>query len=134
MRSYIRLLVFLPLLLGLSAAAAEKSPIGDWAGTLKIGGVELRLLFKIRKTPESSLGGTLDSLDQGAKDIPVNTVTFKDDKLHLEVKLIEGVFEGSLDSTGNKIAGTWTQGAQSLPLNLTRGIVPSAGDSLSPAD
>src|SRR5438874_6581172 len=105
---YIRLLALAQLLLCLSAAAAEKSPVGDWAGTLKIGGVELRLLFKIRKTPESSLSGTMDSLDQGAKDIPVNTVTFKDDKLHLEVKLIEGVFEGSLDSTGNQIAGTWT--------------------------
>jgi hypothetical protein len=117
-----------------SAPAAEKSAIGDWSGLLQIGDIKLRILFKVRKTPEAYLTGTMDSLDQGAKDIPLNVVNFKEDKLHLEVKLIQGVFDGTLDASGNKITGTWTQGPQSLPLNLTRGEPPSANDSLSPAD
>jgi hypothetical protein len=127
-------LIFATLLFCVSASAAEKSPAGDWSGTLQTGGVKLRLLFKIRKTPETSLNATLDSLDQGAKDLPVENITFKDDKLHLEVKLIKGLYEGTLDTTGNKISGTWIQGAESSPLNLIRGIVPPDAEPLSAAD
>jgi len=126
---------FLACLLCFAASAAEtKSPLGEWSGTLTISGIKLRLLFKIRKTPEGNLTGTLDSLDQGAKDMPIDKATFEDDKLRLEIKLIQGVFEGTVDSTGNKIAGTFSQGSQSLPLNLTRGAGASLDESLSPAD
>src|SRR5205807_1359571 len=87
----------------LSMAAVEpKGPAGDWAGTLDLGQVKLRLLFKIRKTPEGSLIGTLDSLDQGAMDIRIDEVSFKQDKVHLEVKLIQGVYDGTLHSSGIK--------------------------------
>jgi hypothetical protein len=126
--------IVLPILMCFSGATAEKSPVGDWSGMLQISGVKLRLLFKIRKTPESSLTGTMDSLDQGAKNMPVQGITFKDDKLHLEVKLIKGDYEGTLDAAGKTITGTWTQGGQSSPLNLIRGIVPPIAEPLSAAD
>jgi hypothetical protein len=128
------LAALLMLVLCFSGTAAEKTPVGDWSGTLQTGGVKLRLLFKIRKTSEASLSATLDSLDQGAKDIPVENIIFKEDKLHLEVKLIRGIYEGTLDTAGNKISGTWAQGAESTPLNLVRGIVPPDAEPLSPAD
>jgi hypothetical protein len=133
-RLYHSMSVALGLFLCISAAAAEKSPVGDWSGTLEISGVKLRLLFKIRKTAEDYLAGTLDSLDQGARDIPVGNISFKEDKLHLEVKLISGLYEGTIDASGNKIDGTWSQGKQSSPLTLTRGIAPPVAESLSPAD
>jgi hypothetical protein len=122
------------LALCFAASAAEKSPVGDWSGTLETSGVKLRLLFKIHKTPENYLAGSLDSLDQGARDIPVENITFKEDKLHLEVKLIRGVYEGTIDTSGNKISGTWFQGKESSPLNLARGIASAPAESLSPAD
>ena len=117
-----------------AAAADAKNPVGDWSGTLQIEQVKLRLLFKIRKTPEGSLIGTMDSLDQGAKDILVDDVSFKDNRLRMEVKLIQGIFEGTLDESGNKAPGTWKQGEQSLPLTLARGTVRAATEPLSPAD
>src|SRR5262249_54865291 len=43
-------------------------------------------------------------------------------------------YEGTLDASGNKINGTWTQGTESSSLNLIRGIVPPDAESLSPAD
>ncbi len=118
-----------------SAAPEPKGPAGDWSGTLQVGQVKLRLLFKIKKTPEGSLTGTLDSLDQGAKDLPVDKVEFKENKLRMEVKLIEGVFEGTLDSAASKINGSWNQDGQSLPLTLARGAAGvSVNEALSPAD
>src|SRR6516225_1976509 len=71
-----------------------KSVEGTWQGTLKVGAVDLRLAFKIKKKADGSLTATLDSIDQGAKDIPVDEVTWKDPDLKIELKKIGGVFEG----------------------------------------
>lgn len=115
------------------SAASPTDVVGDWKGALDIGGTKLRLVFKITKGPGGALSARLDSLDQGARDIPIDTVTFKDDKLRLEVKQIQGVYEGSFKG---KITGTWQQGPQSLPLTLERsqGIATAEAESLSPAD
>ena len=127
------LLVCCPLPL---CAAAPQGPIGDWSGTLDLGQIKLRLLFKIRKTPEGSLTGALDSLDQGALDIPIDKISFKEDKLHLEIKLIQGVYDGVPDSSGDKFTGSWIQGEKSIPLTLTRGAANArpVAESFSPAD
>src|SRR5438477_10582488 len=96
----------------LTKAAETKNPVGDWSGTLQVGQIKLRLLFKLRKTPEGALTGTLDSLDQGAKDILVDDVSLKENKLRLEVKLIQGVYEGTLDESRTKVSWSWKQTEQ----------------------
>jgi hypothetical protein len=132
--------ILLPLLalltcISLCATAAEsRGPAGDWSGTLDVGQIKLRLLFKIRKTPEGSLAGGIDSLDQGAMDIPIDQVSFQENKLHLEIKTIQGVYDGTLDSSSDKITGSWTQGEKSIPLILNRGAPRPLAESLSPAD
>jgi hypothetical protein len=62
----------------------------------------------------------MDSPDQGAKGIPVTTVTRNGSSLKLEVKGVGGVYEGTLDAALTKIDGTWKQGGGSMPLVLTR--------------
>jgi hypothetical protein len=69
---------------------------GIWQGELKVPGTVLRIVFKISKNPDGILTATLDSPDQGAIDIPVEEVFFKDNTLHLEVKSAGGVFEGKI--------------------------------------
>src|SRR5208283_4706644 len=105
-------------------APATNDLAGNWQGALEVGQAKLRLLFKISRTPGGVLTGKLNSLDQGAKDIPVETITVKDNTVRLEVKIVQGVYEGSLDEAGKRMTGTWRQGPQSLPLTLERG--PSA--------
>ncbi|MFQ6115525.1 MAG: alpha/beta hydrolase family protein [bacterium] len=102
------------------SAADLKRIEGIWQGVLKISGIELRIVFKISATPERILKATLDSPDQGAKDIPVSKVTFEKDKLRIEAISIGGVFEGKYQEKGPEIVGTWQQGGQTLPLNLKR--------------
>src|SRR5664279_82208 len=110
---------------------------GNWKGALEVGQAKLRLLFKISRTPTGVLTGKLDSLDQGAGDIPVETIVTKDNTVRMEVKSVQGVYEGSFDAAGKKITGTWQQGPQSLPLTLERNqgtVVAAEPEKLSPAD
>ena len=77
----------------------------------------------------------MDSLDQGARDIPVETITVKGNTVRLEVKTVQGVYAGALNDAGNKMTGTWKQGGQSLPLTLERSQgteVASEPEPLSP--
>jgi pimeloyl-ACP methyl ester carboxylesterase len=97
-----------------------KSVEGTWQGTLKVGAFELRLAFKIKKKPDGSLTATMDSIDQGAKDIPADSVTWKDPNLKMELKKIPGVFEGKTNKDYSQFEGNWKQGGRSLPLTIKR--------------
>lgn len=93
---------------------------GDWMGTLDTGGMNLRVAFHITNTADG-LTATMDSIDQGARGIPVTKVTRNESSLKMELKAIGGTFEGKIDKALTTIEGTWTQGGGSLPLVLKRG-------------
>lgn len=104
-----------------SYAGQAASPIeGSWLGTLKVSGLELRIVFNLKASPDGALTATLDSIDQGAKGIPVNAAAFADGKLTLEVKVIQGKYEGVLDAATGTIAGTWAQSGGTFPLDLKK--------------
>ena len=106
------------------ASAAVSSPFaGDWAGTLDAG-MKLRLVVHLINTG-GMWSGTMDSLDQGANGIPFSTVTVDGNKLHFEVKSINGSYDGTLGADGKTITGTWTQSLNALALNLIRGDASS---------
>ncbi len=118
-------------------AAATNSVAGNWNGTLEVGAVKLRVVFKIRHAAEGALTAKMDSLDQGARDISVNAVTVKDKTLRLEVKAVDGVYAGTLDAAGMKATGQWAQGPTTLPLTLVKGPGTDSAfeaEKLSPAD
>jgi len=81
------------------AAKAEHKPgkpsdiDGAWQGGIDIGQNSLRMIFHIVNT-EDGLMATLDVPDQGAKDVPVTTVTRDGSALKLEMKGLGGGFEG----------------------------------------
>ncbi len=113
-----------------AAQAAIPSPItGDWAGTLQAGPAQLRLVLHITAAKDGSLTATLDSVDQGANGIPINTVTLKDGKLNLDVEAVHGNYEGTVNKDVSEIAGIWSQG-QPLELNFKRAQSQAAAHSL----
>jgi pimeloyl-ACP methyl ester carboxylesterase len=115
------LLLLLALLT--SQAPAQPSIAGDWQGTLAAAGTNLRLAVHI-KSADGKLSASLDSLDQGANGIPVDSVTVDGDAVTLELKTaVVATFVGKLSADGSTIEGTWTQGGASLPLTLKRGVV-----------
>ncbi len=93
---------------------------GAWQGILKVSGTELRIVFKLSQGPEGILTATMDSPDQGVKDIPVDEVIFENGNLRLEIKSAMVIFEGKLQDDGLSIEGEWKQSGQSFPLVLKR--------------
>ena len=130
-------LLTLPVLISASAAfgAGTNDLTGNWKGTLNAGAAKLRLVFKISKAADGNLTAKMDSLDLGARDIPVETVSVKDKAIHLEVKSVHGVYEGTWDAAGTKIIGQWQQGLQPMPLTLERVHGTNfAAEAMSPAE
>jgi alpha/beta superfamily hydrolase len=90
---------------------------GTWNGILKVQGMQLRLVFKVTKS-ENGYSSTIDSPDQGAKDIPVTNTTFENSKIKFEVTNAKIEYNGELSDT--KIIGTFKQGSQEFPMNLSK--------------
>ena len=90
---------------------------GDWLGTLDTGMGKLRLVLHITNT-EDGLTATMDSLDQGANGIPVNTITRTGAEFKLEMRSIGGSYDGTIGTDLGTISGTWSQMGKSWPLTL----------------
>jgi hypothetical protein len=112
--------LFLALLLTFSICSlAQDSIEGIWLGGLQVNGMTLRLAFHISKTP-TGLKATMDSVDQGANDIPVTSVAQDGKSITIVMDVIGGGFKGTLNAKGDAIDGTWTQAGGQLPLQLKR--------------
>jgi hypothetical protein len=104
---------------------AQAQIAGDWQGTLKAGGTQLRLVLHVTAAKDGSLTATLDSVDQGANGIPISAITLKDSKLSLTVDAVHGTYEGTLNKDATEIDGTWSQGMP-LELNFKRSPAKAA--------
>jgi alpha-beta hydrolase superfamily lysophospholipase len=92
---------------------------GSWMGSLNVGAMSLRIVFNLKITDVDSLIATMDSPDQGAKDIPLGRVSLKMDSLIIEAPMLLGKYSGHLE-TDTTIDGIWTQRGRNLSLNLLK--------------
>jgi pimeloyl-ACP methyl ester carboxylesterase len=102
----------------LAFAQPQPSVQGNWLGTLDAGAVKLRLALKVVAAADGALSATLDSLDQGASDLPVTALRQNGADVEFELVQIGGFFRGAL--RGDTLAGTWRQGPGTLPLIFRR--------------
>lgn len=93
---------------------------GNWLGALEFNGLTLRLALKVAKAPDGSFTATFDSLDQGAIDLPIDTITQKDKTVSFEAKQYGLSYEGTLGEKGDEINGLFKQGAGSTALRFKR--------------
>ena len=94
---------------------------GQWNGALKVQGTQLRLVFNITKT-DDGISATMDSPDQGAKEIPTTTTSFENSILKITIENAKIEYEGALGKD-NIIVGTFKQGGQSFPMNLSKVVI-----------
>jgi len=101
-----------------------KELVGYWQGTLD---GELRLLHRI--TPTYGQVFTY-SLDQGGGLIPASATRFNETtkEILMFFSSIGGVYQASLDQTGEKLTGTWKQGGRAFALDMYRFQPSAAGD------
>ncbi len=109
-------LLVIILLVSLSCIAQDIS--GNWNGILQVNGNQLRLVFNITQT-DNGYSSTMDSPDQGAKDIPVFSTSFENKIVKIELPNAGIQYEGTLNKE-NIFIGTFKQRGLSFPLNLTK--------------
>lgn len=118
--------VILLMVSGSLAVAQNESPslAGNWLTTLEFNGIKNRLLLKIQKAGDGYTG-KFDSVDQGAKDLPIDSVTLDGDKMSFVAAQFGMRYEGTLNDKGDEITGTFKQGAGSTAMIFRRvGDVP----------
>ena len=114
---------------GLSIQQPESAPRkieGDWEGTLDVGVAKLRLVLHVVRK-DGALSATLDSPDQGATGLPIDSITLSSASVRFEMKSLGGVYEGELAKDDSQIEGKWMQGGQTYPLVLKRLGTPAEG-------
>ena len=82
---------------------------GNWEGKIEANQLAVRLVLKVSPATGGGYKAALDSPDQGARDIPVTTVTVKRSKVLVELKPLNALFEGTVNPDGTEIAGQWKQ-------------------------
>lgn len=111
-RLFTLLLLCFPLLLTAQEVA------GTWNGTLAVGNAKLRLVFHLSQTAEG-WQATMDSPDQGARGIPVDSVAVTPMGLTLAIKPLQMTYTAGF--MGGNLVGMLTQHGVSHSLMLTRG-------------
>lgn len=108
------------LLIGLATSinTYAQDITGQWNGVLKE--INLRLVVHITKT-DNGYSSTLDSPDQGATGIPINTTTFENDTLKFAVSNLGLTYSGKF--TDEIFNGTFSQGGMKIPLVLRREVI-----------
>ena len=108
---------------------APPSIAGDWWGTLQVGERKLRLIVHFTDFDRDGVyEGTLDSIDQGSRGLPLSNVEVTAEKivdqalifptLSFDLREVGGKFVGRLED--ETWVGLWSQGSQ-IPLVLERG-------------
>jgi hypothetical protein len=110
-------------LLGLVGAHAQTVE-GDWRGSFKAGPVGLHVLLHVTRAENGELTATFDSPDQGARGIPVTSISLADSTLKFEIARAGASYEGVLNAEGSAVKGKWTQGSKSFPLEFVPTTTP----------
>jgi len=110
-------LTILIFILTLSVNAQQIDLSGIWSGKLSFPNtIKLTIVFHFAKDNSGNYTAIMDSPDQGAKGIPTESVTIKEDSILIKVPAIAGSFEGKIFTDSMKIDGKWKQGGMSFDL------------------
>jgi uncharacterized protein len=100
-----------------SAVAAQSTDpkpfIGAWKGTLSVAGMELEIGLNFTLDEAKKIQGTFDSISQGGFGIKLGNFEIKDKTITFMIDDPnvpgEPTLKGTLDETGKKLAGEFTQ-------------------------
>ncbi|NDV67284.1 S9 family peptidase [Dysgonomonas sp. 25] len=91
---------------------------GAWSGELNIQGTKLPIVFNIEKSADT-YAATMDSPNQGVKNIPTTSVVFENSKLIIKVAQLGAEYEGELIKP-TEIKGSFKQSGFTFPLDLEK--------------
>jgi len=116
---------FLTLLLLFSKLLSAQDISGDWHGSLEVMGSKLPLVFHLEAT-DDGYTATLDSPDQLAFGIPVETVSYEAPDLSLKLPALKAEYRGTYREADQFFDGVFEQSGMSFPLELRREAAEAA--------
>ena len=90
-----------------------------WLGDLWAPAGKLRVFVRLFET-DGRLTGSLDSLDEGVKDIEIQSALAFGPQLRFELSQPRATFEGRLNEEGSELTGRWKQDGEESWLVLRR--------------
>jgi RNA polymerase sigma factor (sigma-70 family) len=93
---------------------------GDWNGEPTGTSNTLPLDLKIADASDGTYRAELDSPMQGADGQPASLTYSHDGTVNLQINSNAGKFQGTLDSAGDEIKGSWIQGGKPVPAYFKR--------------
>lgn len=115
-------LLFASIIVSAAGAAAQTAAhdvAGNWLATLDVGGAKVRLVLKIQKSGDGYTA-KFDSPDQGASDLPIDSIVLNGNKLNFSAAKFGINYEGTLNTGGEEIAGTFKQLTGEVPMVFKR--------------
>lgn len=119
MRAFLYFALIITSAFTVAAQVTGNNIEGNWLGTLDAGVSKFRLVLKIQKS-ENRHTAKLDSLDQGANDLPIDSIVLDGNKLTFSAEKLDINYEGTLNEAGDEISGTFKQGTNTFPLVFKR--------------
>ncbi|MEA2206871.1 MAG: hypothetical protein QOE77_3647 [Blastocatellia bacterium] len=114
-------------------SAQQEKLVGTWQGVLEAGTAKLRLVLKVGKQPDGTLKALLDSPDQGATDMSLDSIALTGTSVRFKMTSpAAATYEGQLSADGSEISGNWIQAGQRFPLNFERSVKKASGDPNAP--
>jgi len=96
---------------------------GSWMGKLSVSGVTLRIVYNLSLIEKDSITATLDSPDQGAKNIKIGPVTLNGKDIKILAPVLMAEYSGTFVND-TLIDGSFKQADMTFPLSLTKLTVP----------
>lgn len=104
-----------------STKSATVAPLlGVWEGSLDAGSSKLRVRFTLKDDDKGQISGKFDSIDQGAKGIPMSEMSLAGADFHFDLRGVGGKYDGKVSADKQTIKGTWYQGDAALPLEFAK--------------
>ena len=122
MRTLDLLLAVVLVVPGLEAA---QDIAGEWHGSIEVpNDAPLRLALHIARDGSVGIKATIDSIDEGGMDLPIDSIAAGDSTMKFEMKTIGGTYQGKIAADGSSIMGSWSQDGAVWPLTWYRGEDP----------
>jgi pimeloyl-ACP methyl ester carboxylesterase len=102
-------------------AASNQRIAGNWEALLKATPqIELRIILDLKEAKNGALSGNWASPDEALKNLPFDSLAFKDGELTFSAKFTNASYKGTLNKAGTEVAGTWTQRGKTYPMTFKR--------------
>jgi uncharacterized protein len=100
-------------------ASNQKWLDGIWVGVVVVSGIKVRLILRVAQNPAGPLSARLDVPDQGASDLPVESITVEGQIVRFQASNL-GTYEGTLSNDASEIVGELKQGPTTLLITFKR--------------